>query len=454
MTSFIHWHEGLFLQPHHLQRFQRSLHAEIVAERNLAWAYPYGVVEARVSEDDLANKRVRFERLKVVMKSGVIVDFPDHAEVPSLDLKQALARFRSGFVVSLGVPQWDELRANVYAQSESGEARVRVHYLIGEKSYRDENTGENPRPVPLRKINASLVLPDDDLTDLETIPLLRVVPGVGQEIGTCRQDPDFAPPTMILRGSPTLRKLVYDLAAALEASRDALAVQINQGGFNMELLRGLQLEQLLRLRTLNHFAARLPLLAEIENISPFHLFMEWHSMLGQLSALTPSQDSFKIDKFNHEDPLPAFKELNSKIRNTLSGSVTSKTYSKKEFSSEDDFLSLQMDDEDFNKPNDYFIGIETNQEHRVVTSLVEDQDKFKLMPKAFVRRPIYGVKLKEERIPPPELPAKSNLKYYRVLRADSGRMWDMLKREKALAVRWPGMEESDFKIALYMTYPS
>lgn len=453
MTSLIHWHEGLFLQPHHLQRFQSSLNQSITAERNLIWAYPYGVVEARLSDDDLANRRVRFERLRLVMKSGVIIDFPDHAAIPTLDLKQALERFRSGFVVSLGVPQWDEQRANVYSQSNTGETRVKVHYLVREKEFRDENTGENPRSVPLRKINASLLLPDDDLTNMETIPLLRVVPGVGQEIGSCRQDPNFAPPTMVLRGSPALRKMVYDLGAQVEASRDGLVVQINQGGFNMELLRGLQLEQLLRLRTLNHFTARIPMLVELENISPFTLFMELHSFLGELSALSPTQDNFKVGRFNHEDPLPVFKDLCGRIRSLLKGVVTA-SFMKLEFAITEDYLSLELTDEHLSKPNEYFLGIETSSEHRVVTELVEDPDRFKLMPKAFVRRPIYGIKLKEERIPPPELPAKSTLKYYRILRSDSGRMWDMLKREKAMAVRWPGMEDSDFKVTLYMTIPN
>jgi type VI secretion system protein ImpJ len=257
---------------------------------------------------------------------------------------------------------------------------------------------------------------------------------------------------MVLRGSPPLRKLVYDLAAQVEASRDGLVVQINQGGFNMELLRGLQLEQLLRLRTLNHFAARLPLLAEVETVTPFDIFMELHSLLGELGALSPMQDAFKVGRFNHEDPLPAFKELSTRIRGLLKGVVTA-SFMQIVFNKEEDYLALELTEEHLTKPNDYFLGIETNEEHRVVTTLVEDPDRFKLMPKAFVRRPIYGIKLKEERIPPPELPAKSNLKYYRVLRADSGRMWDMLKREKALALRWPGMEDSDFKVTLYMTVP-
>ena len=34
MSSYLHWHEGLFLQPHHLQRFQRDLQESVVAERN------------------------------------------------------------------------------------------------------------------------------------------------------------------------------------------------------------------------------------------------------------------------------------------------------------------------------------------------------------------------------------------------------------------------------------
>ena len=47
MPIQIHWQEGLFLQPHHLQRMQKSLRDEISGERRLGWPYPYGVVEAR-----------------------------------------------------------------------------------------------------------------------------------------------------------------------------------------------------------------------------------------------------------------------------------------------------------------------------------------------------------------------------------------------------------------------
>ena len=52
MSVKIHWQEGLFLQPHHFQRMQKSLEDEIASERRLAWPYPYGVIEARLSRDE------------------------------------------------------------------------------------------------------------------------------------------------------------------------------------------------------------------------------------------------------------------------------------------------------------------------------------------------------------------------------------------------------------------
>src|SRR4249919_1937247 len=49
MSIKIHWQEGLFLQPHHLQRMQKSIEDDISSERRLSWPYAFGVIEARLS---------------------------------------------------------------------------------------------------------------------------------------------------------------------------------------------------------------------------------------------------------------------------------------------------------------------------------------------------------------------------------------------------------------------
>jgi hypothetical protein len=37
------------------------------------------------------------------------------------------------------------------------------------------------------------------------------------------------------------------------------------------------------------------------------------------------------------------------------------------------------------------------------------------------------------------------------MRAESQRMWDRIKDEKSMAIRWPELENSDFNVSLYMT---
>src|SRR5690606_20687910 len=119
-SGLVHWHEGLFLQPHHLQSMQRGVMQELAAARKLSWAYPVGVIEARLSSDALENMLVRFDRLRVVMPSGVEVDFPETTDVPPLDIRKRFEASSEPFVVELGVPLWYATRGNAIERSNGG----------------------------------------------------------------------------------------------------------------------------------------------------------------------------------------------------------------------------------------------------------------------------------------------------------------------------------------------
>src|SRR4051794_3382275 len=112
MSGPVHWHEGLFLQPHHLQTMQHHLLERYNAERKLSFIFPYGVIDMKMSADALENMLVRFDRLRVIMPSGLEVSFPDNADLPSLDIKQAFEASSNAFTVSLAVPLWYATRAN------------------------------------------------------------------------------------------------------------------------------------------------------------------------------------------------------------------------------------------------------------------------------------------------------------------------------------------------------
>ena len=455
MSLEIHWHEGLFLQPHHLQRMQKSNHDQFSIERKLNWAYPYGVLEARLSRDELENMRVRFERLRAIMPSGRVVNFPENAELPSLDIKAVLAKSTSGFKVFLGVPLWQNNRANTLSSTGDADSRVKLIFRVGETECTDENTGENPKPVQVRKVNSRLMLEHEDPADMELLPLLRILRSAGEDVGLPRQDAEFVPPCFLLSGSPVLREIVRDLVSQVEASRKELVVQVSRGGFNLETMRGTQFEQLLRLSTLNRFSGSLPSLLEAPNVSPFEMYLQFRELLGQLAALHPDRDEFEASAYDHDNPLPVFKELSTKIRSFLRGAVAP-SFMKVNFTEVNGLFTANFLPEHFTVPNAYFLGIKSKLDPMVLGRFVEDGDRFKLMPASLATRAIRGIALKEERHPPLELPAASDLHYFRLDRQASERMWQQIQAEKTATIRWTGSELdwSGSTFTLYMTVPS
>jgi predicted component of type VI protein secretion system len=171
-----------------------------------------------------------------------------------------------------------------------------------------------------------------------------------------------------------------------------------------------------------------------------------------LAALRPDRDQFDAPLYDHDNPGVAFADLATKIRALLRGAVAAK-FMHLPFRREDDYFIVDLTDEHLKVPNEYFLGIKTREDPRAVAALVEDGDKFKAMAKTMIKRQIWGVKLAEERHPPVELPAQAGLHYFRLMRAESQRMWDRIAEEKSLAIRWLGADTSDFAPTLYMTVP-
>ena len=216
-------------------------------------------------------------------------------------------------------------------------------------------------------------------------------------------------------------------------------------------MRGLQFEQVMRLRTLNRFGTRLEALIEAPSLAPFEIYLELLELMGELAALHPDRDPYETTPYQHDNPYPCFHDLSTKIRELLRGAVAP-SFLKVAFINVDGQRKATLIDEHLTRPSDYFLGIRTKEDPRALARLVEDPDRFKLMPVSMAGRAIRGVVLKEERFPPLELPAQSGLYYFRLLRTES-RSWQQIQAEKAAVVRWTGNDAADYDVTLYMTLP-
>lgn len=448
----VHWHEGLFLQPHHLQLMQRRLLSDIRAARALFNPYGFGVLESRLSPDDLADGRIRFERLRAILPSGQEVNFPEDANVPPLDIKTELTRGAGALEILLAAPLWNRNRANAFRPGESADPRVKLLYIPEElRDVADENTGENSQAIHIRKVNARVVLKGDDLSDMEFLPLLRVIRAAGEDAGKPRQDPEFVPPCLLLRSSPVLHDLTRDLVAQLNASREQLRIKAATGGLGLEV----KWELTMRLTVLNRFCASLPSLVEEGNIPPFLLYVQLRELLGELLALHPAENLFDCRAYSHLDPLPAFKELDRKIRAEIVISRATEPL-RVAFSGDPGRLRATLEAQHFDRPTGYYLGIKTKTDRTKLALYIADGNKFKFMPRSLEDAAVFGVELKEQSFPPLELPAQNDLHYFTVLPASNQRRWDRIKDEKAVSLVWnkADFDLSDATFTLYMTLPS
>ena len=130
---------------------------------------------------------------------------------------------------------------------------------------------------------------------MEIIPLLRIVRSTNEESGIPRQDPEFTPPCFVVNASPVLREMVRDIAAQLEASRKELTVQLTRGGtFDLNTLRGVQFEQVWRMRTLNNSPRACPRSPPRPRSRHLTWYLELRELLADLVALYPAANDFDV----------------------------------------------------------------------------------------------------------------------------------------------------------------
>src|SRR5262249_47658537 len=144
-------------------------------------------------------------------------------------IQEELVRNAGSFTIYLAVPLWSLSSPNAFRPGQATDSSAKVIYGLREADRPDENTGENPKSVQVRMINARLILESQVRPDLDVLPVLRIQRAGERAKDQARLDRNFAPPSLTLSGSPTLQRIASELAAKVESSRNELAAVFARG---------------------------------------------------------------------------------------------------------------------------------------------------------------------------------------------------------------------------------
>ena len=211
----IHWAEGMFLRPQHLQVFSRQLTGMVADARRRSQPFFWGISRIEVAEDHLEAFTFSLRRFEALLKDGTRLDLPTNLRLDPRDFKDELAAAEGLLPVYLGVPILREGEPNTIGLGE-GEGKD-LRYRVDTFETADENQGGSPQPLEVRKLNGRLFLGDEDREGYETLPIALVQrAGYGSNAPVLARE--FIPPVTEVTAWPALAVCVLLTGVVVEGA--------------------------------------------------------------------------------------------------------------------------------------------------------------------------------------------------------------------------------------------
>ena len=322
----VHWYEGLFLRPHHLQAADRYWTELIQTSSRWNCAYDYGVYAFEFSKEALANHQLDVQVLKARLRDGTMVDLelgqqPDRVDLkpPIGEVSTLVAELSEAFQneslirVYLAVPKLKLGRNNTATHEQDGSTR----YFETRLALADENRGGHEQEVQLREMRVKLVLSTQDLTGLELLPIAQIKRASEGEASP-ELDADYIPPVLSINSWPALGgDIVRALYDVIGRKMEVLSQQISSRGMGRDSHDPGDLDRISMLEKLNEAYATLSILAFAQAIHPLVAYTELCRILGSLSIFTEERRAVDIPAYDHEDLARIFKEIKIRIEDIL-----------------------------------------------------------------------------------------------------------------------------------------
>jgi type VI secretion system protein ImpJ len=351
-TKAVHWHEGMFLRPHHYQAAQR--HSMQVSQQQQKWDvhYNWGLRALEIDFDALANYRFVVEKLQARFRDGTTVSIPEDGTLEPLALRKAFSAGNS-FVVSLAIPVLALGQANATVKPDRP-----ARYVVETVALDDENTGTNTKQIQVRRLNLRLVTSHEAPPGHELLPLARLEKSNRAEAAP-QLDAQFIPPL-----------LACDAWAGLQV--DTLQAAYNRVGKKIDLLakhalgRGLTFETgaqgasalMHQLRELNEIHAVLHVLAFCPGVHPLHAYLELCRAAGQLAVFGDARRAPDMPRYEHDELARCFGAVRRHI-DLLLDAIDEPPYDERPFHGAGSRMQVPLEPAWLEAGRRLFIGVQS-----------------------------------------------------------------------------------------------
>lgn len=321
----VHWHEGLFLRPQHLQAWDRHWQEVTTAADRWQSPHSYGIAQISINPDALSAGFFQLDSVRARTLEGTLIELTLGEGTQRLDLRPAFARLENdetatipmqgvpGLDIYLGVPRLQLGGCNVSLANTEGPSR----FQQTQQHVPDDADGSSVEPILFRRMNARLLVSTDDHAGYETLRVARVVRRSSAGV-MAALDPMYVPPLMDCAAWPAMRQFflrpIFDLIASKST---ALAQLLRDHSLDTSGRQWSDLQRIFVLQALNQATSISNILVQSRGLHPLDVYLEIAKIVGSLDLLSPDFGSQPLAPYDHEAIGPLFASLRARIEKRL-----------------------------------------------------------------------------------------------------------------------------------------
>ena len=408
----VHWHEGMFLRPQHMQAADRHWHESVKDSEEWFHPFTWGIRSIEIERDEIGCGYFTLNRCQARFRDGTKITIPDEGTVDTVELKASLLESEV-VTIYLAVPEFQPGRANVAeAQSANG-----PRYYLDQEKCSDENTGEIDEPITMRRVRARLLLSGQDQSGYLTLPLVRITRTDEDGSPPCVDD-DYVPPLLAIDAWSGLQRDLQNLARQISMKVDMLAAHVGGRSISFDSKVPGDAGRMLELAILNGAKAKFESFVFIPGLTPLAVYQSLCELLGQLAIFTEARKPPRIPRYDHEDIGACFSTVLRLIHRSLE-TLAPAAYERRDFERQGDSLQVALEPNWLGATRSLYLGVDTELTDDECVQLLRSLD-MKLGSSARVEQ-IFGkakrgLKLVPVGQPPRPLPSGPGTVYYQIER--------------------------------------
>jgi type VI secretion system protein ImpJ len=445
----LYWHQGLFLQPQHLQLLDLAFQSHLTPFRSFTVPHFWGTGDMEIRRAALGTRSFTLAKGEFLFPDGTYAVLPGNAVLQARSFDDSWVEGGKPFPIYIGLKKWNTVGENVTVLDKLEDftnVTTRFVTTADPEEVSDLHSG-GPKAQIKSLYHVLKVFWDterEQLGDYLLIPIAQLE-RMGEDV---RLSERFIPPCLAISSSGPLLKLIKEIRDQIAARSHQLEELKRQRGIQTAEFGSRDMVYLLALRSLNRYVPILFHFTEVQQVHPWAVYGILRQLIGELSSFsekvnvmgeTTDGDQF-LPSYNHSNLWECFSVAQALISQLLDEITAGPEYVIG-LLYDGTYYTGDLKPAIFEGRNRFYLVLKTEEDPKVILQSVVTVAKLSSREHLpiLIARALPGIKLEHLPIPPQELPRRARSIYFAIDHHSD--QWRMVAKGHNIALYWDNAPE-------------